>query len=275
MNVEELLVSKDIVYIPKGGDYEVHCLNPEHPDRNPSMRVDRITGIFNCFSCNFKGNLFTLFGEKVNQLQASRDLLKRKIRAKTAESIGLAFPSDCVPYTGNWRNIKPETYKKFEAFQNHETDHIGRIVFPVRDISGRIVAFNGRHTTGGTPKYLVSPHKAKMPLFPIVKPILGSVILVEGIYDMINLHDKGLDNAVCSFGTQTINEDKISMLKIQGVDKVDIFMDGDEAGQTAAKKIQTMCDSLALSHRNVYLKDTDPGALTENQVQKLRKKLYE
>ena len=58
MNVEELLESKRIAYIPKGADYEISCLNPEHPDRNPSMRVDRITGIFNCVSCEYKGNLF-------------------------------------------------------------------------------------------------------------------------------------------------------------------------------------------------------------------------
>ena len=42
MNVEELLINQDIPYIPKGADFEVSCLNPEHIDRNPSMRIDRI-----------------------------------------------------------------------------------------------------------------------------------------------------------------------------------------------------------------------------------------
>ena len=37
--------------MPKGKDYVVSCLNPEHDDKNPSMRIDQITGIFNCFSC--------------------------------------------------------------------------------------------------------------------------------------------------------------------------------------------------------------------------------
>ena len=59
MNVEDLLIKQNVSYIPKGADFEVSCLNPEHPDRNPSMRIDRITGVFNCFSCEFKGNLFT------------------------------------------------------------------------------------------------------------------------------------------------------------------------------------------------------------------------
>lgn len=274
MTVEELLTSRGIYFIPKGADFLVSCLSPEHEDRNPSMRIDRITGIFQCFSCGFKGNVFTYFGEKANQLQLRRELLKKNIRHKRSESVGLSFPQNIVPYQGNWRDIKPETYKKFEAFQHHDSDYIGRIVFPVRDISGRIVAFNGRHTTGGTPKYMISPTGAKMPLFPAVKPIQGSVILVEGIFDMINLHDKGLENAVCCFGTKNINEDKLRMLSIQGVEELIIFFDGDEAGQNASVAIQEMADRVGLVHRNVSLKDRDPGSLPIQTVHKLRDKLY-
>jgi len=274
VTVEELLTSRGIYFIPKGADFLVSCLSPEHEDRNPSMRIDRITGIFQCFSCGFKGNVFTYFGEKANQLQLRRELLKKNIRHKRSESVGLSFPQNIVPYQGNWRDIKPETYKKFEAFQHHDSDYIGRIVFPVRDISGRIVAFNGRHTTGGTPKYMISPTGAKMPLFPAVKPIQGSVILVEGIFDMINLHDKGLENAVCCFGTKNINEDKLRMLSIQGVEELIIFFDGDEAGQNASVAIQEMADRVGLVHRNVSLKDRDPGSLPIQTVHKLRDKLY-
>ena len=274
MNVEELLKSRDVYYMPKGGDFLVSCLNPEHADRNPSMRIDQITGIFQCFSCEFKGNLFTFFGEKANQLQLRRELLKKKLKDKRSESVGLSFPKNSTPYTGTWRDIKAETYKRFEAFQHHGTDFIGRINFPIRDISGRIVAFNGRHTTNGTPKYMISPAGAKMPLFPIVKPIQGCVILVEGIYDMINLHDKGLTNAICTFGTKNINEDKLRMLSIQGVDTIDIFFDGDEPGQKAAERVKIMCEEVELLSRNVCLTGTDPGALKEPQVKKLKDKLY-
>ena len=58
MNVEDLLVDKKIPYYAKGKDYLVQCLNPEHDDNNPSMRIDQITGIFNCFSCGFKGSIY-------------------------------------------------------------------------------------------------------------------------------------------------------------------------------------------------------------------------
>ena len=69
MNVEELLQSKQVPFLPKGKDYVVSCLNPEHDDNNPSMRVDQITGIFHCFSCGYKGNLFVHFGNLVLRLQ--------------------------------------------------------------------------------------------------------------------------------------------------------------------------------------------------------------
>ena len=274
MNVEELLQSKHVPFIPKGKDYVVSCLSPEHDDSNPSMRIDQITGIFHCFSCGFKGNVFVHFGEKASFLHLRRELVKKKIREKRAESVGLPFPRSALPYVGNWRNIKPETYRKFEAFQEHEA-FVGRIVFPIRDISGRIVAFNARHMTGGTPKYLISPPGARMPLFPAkIDPIQASVILVEGIYDMLNLHDKGLTNAVCCFGTRNINEEKLSILRLQGIEEAIVFFDGDEAGQTAAAKVQEMCENVDLLTRNINVADIDPGALTENQVEKLKNKLY-
>lgn len=274
MNVEELLIKQDVPYIPKGADFEVSCLNPEHLDRNPSMRIDRITGIFNCFSCEFKGNLFTLFGEKPNQLQLQREKLKNIIRQKMAESTGLVLPIQAVPYTGTWRGIKRETYERFGAFIDKDPSFISRINFPITDITGKIVAYNGRHTGSGIPKYMITPAGAKMPLFPQVKPLNGCVILVEGIFDMINLHDKGLTNAMCCFGTKNINEEKLSVLSISGVNQLDIFFDGDGAGQNSAIKVKEMCESIGLSSRNVYLKDKDPGALTEPQILKLKRKLY-
>lgn len=276
MNVSELLLSKSIRFTPKGGDFIIQCLNPEHADRNPSLRVDQITGIFNCFSCEFKGNIFTHFGERPNYLQLRRELLKKKIKEKRAESIGLAFPEGAMPYIGNWRDIKPETYKRFEAFIHSGSDYVSRIVFPIRDRTGRIVAFQGRHTSMGTPKYLNLPAGAKMPLFPIVKPIQGSVILVEGIFDMLNLHDKGLTNAICCFGVKNVTEDRLSMLAMQGVDNIDIFLDNDQAGQAAAERIKELCDTVSLTNRTIKFgdKEQDAGALVEKQVLRLKNKLY-
>ena len=139
MTVEELLVQKQIAFLVKGNDYVVRCLNPEHPDRNPSLRIDRINGRFYCFSCEFRGNVFSYFGETVTGLQIKRNSLIEKIQQKRAESIGMEMPSNRQPYLGNWREISPKTYKEFDAFQHIDPDFVNRINFPIRDLSGKTI----------------------------------------------------------------------------------------------------------------------------------------
>lgn len=283
MTVEDLLKEKDIYFLPKGRDFVVKCLNPEHDDSSPSMRIDRITGIYNCFSCGFKGNLFKLYGQKPDALAMKRETLKRKIQSVRAESVGLPLPKGAVPYSGNWRNISSETYQHFEAFlceaagENGERNVFSsRIVFPIRDITGNITGFIGRHTGDGTPKYLNQPAGIKLPLFPQATPYKGTVMLVEGIFDMLNLYDKGLQNVMCCFGVKNVTEDKLNMLHMTGVTQIDIFLDNDDAGQAGAKTIMDLCDSIGLEHRNIRFgsKEIDPGSLSERQVIGLKRKLY-
>ena len=95
-------------------------------------------------------------------------------------------------------------------------------------------------------------------------------MLVEGIYDAINLHDKGLTNAVCCFGTNNINEEKLGLLTLQGVTNIDIFFDGDEAGQKQQKMLKICARKLISLSRNVYLKIQTPEHLYESQVEKLK-----
>ena len=277
MKVDELLQEKRIDYKVSGRDYVVKCLSPDHDDHNPSMRIDNITGVFNCFSCGFKGNLFTHFGAAANFLEIKRQKLKTSIEEKRSASVGFEFPKGFQPYKGNWRGIQPETYKHFDAFMHHDSQFNGRIVFPIRDITGKVVAFNGRHMTmTEIPKYLIYPPQAKLPLYPSnAKPIKGKVILVEGIFDMINLWDKGLTNAICCFGTKNVDTDKLSILKMQNIAVIDIMFDGDEAGQNAAEDLKVMGEKIGLVTRNINLgANIDPGGLADVKVSSLRDRLY-
>ena len=277
MKVDELLQEKRIDFKVSGQDFVVKCLNPDHEDTNPSMRIDSITGIFNCFSCGFKGNLFKHFGAAANFLEIKRQKLKTSIEEKRSASVGFEFPKGFQPYKGNWRGIQPETYKHFDAFMHHDSQFNGRIVFPIRDITGKVVAFNGRHMTmTEIPKYLIYPPQAKLPLYPSnIKPIKGKVILVEGIFDMVNLWDKGLQNAICCFGTKNIDIEKLSILKMQNISGVDIMFDGDEAGQNAAEDLKIMAEKVGLIPRNINLgSNIDPGGLAQAKVSSLRDRLY-
>lgn len=278
MNVEELLQSKHVPFMPKGKDYVVSCLNPEHDDNNPSMRIDRITGVYNCFSCGFKGNIFNYFDAPSNPLDIRREKVRRKIEEKRASSVGLKMPKNFMPYVGNWREITPETYKLFGAFLHPDKPFTGRISFPIKDLTGRIVAFNCRtQSPTDVPKYLIHPPKAVLPLYPSqVRPIKGRVILVEGIFDMLNLHDKGLENAICCFGTRNIDVEKLKLLKMQGISAVDILFDPDEAGQEASIKVQEMCDIAEILHKNIKIPVAlgDAGALNKEKVKQLKEQLY-
>ena len=188
---------------------------------------------------------------------------------------GLTMPANAVPFNQDWRGISAATFQKFSAFQHNSPEFIGRVVIPIRSITDKIVSFCGRHQGQNDPKYLFHPSGNSLPLFPLVKPIQGKIILVEGIMDMMNLHDKGLTNAVCAFGVNKVNEDKINILKIQGVSGIDIFFDNDEAGQNASAKLKELLEHNELVSRNViYGKIKDPGELTALQVIKLKETLY-
>jgi DNA primase len=278
MTVEELLQERKIQYKLSPADAIISCLNPEHDDSNPSMRIDRITGIFNCFSCGYKGNIFSYYDAPSNPLDIRREKMRRKIEEKRSSSVGLKMPNNFMPYVGNWREISPETYKRFDAFIHPDKPFTGRISFPIKDLTGKIVAFNCRtQSPTDIPKYIIHPPKAVLPLFPAqVRPIKGRVILVEGIFDALNLHDKGLENAVCCFGTRNIDIEKLKLLKMKGVTGIDLLFDPDDAGQEAVGRVIEMCDVAEILHKNIKLPRAlgDAGALTKNKVKELKESLY-
>lgn len=276
MTVEELLNTKKIVYNISGKDFLVKCLNPQHDDSNPSMRIDKVLGIFQCMACGFKGNIFFLYKHAPNKLELMREKVKRKIEKIRQQSIGYSLPTDAIEYESNWRGISAETYKKFGAFRSAQKEFMNRVVFPVTDITGRVVAFIGRDDTGTlSKKYYIHPSGSALPLFPQVTPLNGRIILVEGIFDMLNLHDKGLTNAVTSFGVTTVRDTSFDLLKLQGVEGIDILYDSDKAGIEGAKKVKDIAEKIDLDAKIHTLKDNkDPGELTTSQVQKLKEVLY-
>jgi len=278
MIAEELLRNKSIDYRISGQDAVISCLNPEHDDSNPSMRVDKVTGIFNCFSCGYKGNLFTYFGAPASPLEVRMHRIKEKVNKVKSETVGIQLPKDRVPWKGGGiRNISEETLAIWGAFTWNVPQFENRIIFPIRDVRGKTVALIGRSLDDfNMNKYFIYPNGAEMPFCPAkVKPIQNRVILVEGIFDALNLWDKGLKNTVCCFGTQQVNWVKLSLLKLQGVSGVDIMFDGDEAGVKAGEMAKGLAEQLEMSARVVKLRDNiDPGNLTKPEIERLKEKLY-
>ena len=274
----DLLSEKGINFSVKGQDAIISCLNPEHDDNNPSLRVDKVTGIMHCFSCGFSGNLFTHFGAPESPLEVRIHRIKAKIAKSKAQAVGIQLPEDRIEWKGgSFRNISEETLKIWQAFTWNVPKFEGRIIFPIRDITGKTVALLGRKISGmDSDKYYIYPQGVEMPFCPAkVKPINNRVILVEGIFDALNLWDHGLKNTVCCFGTQQMNWVKLSLLKLQGVQGIDIMYDGDEAGVKAGEALKGVAEKMEMGVQIIKLKDgQDPGNFNADQINRLKKQLY-
>lgn len=277
MTTEELLAEKQIDYRSSGKDFVIRCLNKDHDDTNPSMRVDKESGVFHCFSCGYKGQLHLHFGLHQNVLDTTRTRLLNKIKLQRQATSGQSMPSSSIPYTGNYRDISPEIYKKFNTFTAPVSPFTDRLCFPITDIQKKIVAFVCRGKRGVSPKYYNTPVGANLPLYPIhAEPIKDSVILTEGIFDVLKLHMGGLTNSMCCFGISGVDDDKLSLLKLKGVRKLHIMLDNDEAGRMGAEKIKIIADRINLDAEIQDLPDgiNDCGDLSVEQVRRIKRRIY-
>lgn len=274
--VLELIQKNNLGYSVSGRDYLIQCLNPEHPDSNPSFRVDKVSGVAHCFACGFKTNIFKFFGVFTNPVPIKIAALKEKLAELKTNNTGLELPSGHTPYTKTFRGISAQTLKHFGAFYTNSVEKLqDRIVFPIKDITGKIVVYVARHTlSNGNPRYVNYPSGVKIPVFPAHLPSgYSSLVIVEGIFDMLNLYDKGLENVVCAFGTNTLQNDtkqKLLPFKAQGITHIYLLFDGDEAGSKAAKLLKPLIEAEGFIVEIVSLPDgTDPGDLDAEDVRSI------
>lgn len=274
--VLELLQKNNLAYTVSGRDYLIKCLNPEHEDSNPSFRVDKVNGVAHCFSCGFKTNVFKFFGVFTNPIPIKIAALKEKLSQLKTSGVGLELPNGHTPYTRSFRGISAQTLKRFEAFYTNLVEKLqDRIVFPIKDITGKNVVFVARHTlSNGNPRYVNYPSGVKIPVFPAYLPSgYSSMVIVEGIFDMLNLYDKGLENVICAFGTNTLQNDTKSKLlpfKAQGITHIYLLFDGDEAGRKAAQTLKPLIEAEGFLVEIINLPDdTDPGELDIEDVRSI------
>ena len=272
-----LLNDKGISFIISGKDYVIKCLNPEHEDSNPSCRVDRVTGILHCFSCGFKRNLFKHFGIFTNHSSIRVAKLKEKLNELKLSMIELEIPEGATPYTQSFRGISVQTLKHFDVFYTFDIKELeDRVVFPIREKKKKNVVFVARHAlSNGNPRYVNYPRGTKIPLYPIrLEEPSTSIILVEGIMDMLNLYDKGIRNAVACFGTATLKgnvAEKLLPFKVQGVTKIFIMFDGDTPGREAALELKPLIEECGFEVQNIELPDgMDPGDFNQEYVDSIK-----
>ena len=117
----------------------------------------------------------------------------------------------------------------------------GRLMFPIQDVQGRVIAFGGRVLDDSKPKYINSPenivYSKGRHLFGLNVAKKGDtkkLIIVEGYMDAISLYQRGITNAVASLGTALT--EKQGWLLRKSCEQVIIGYDADGAGQAATMR---------------------------------------
>lgn len=153
--------------------------------------------------------------------------------AFTRKAIEQGYKLEYLEKTGLTINKEGRTYDRFR----------GRVIFPVHNISGRILGFGGRTLLkdDNVPKYVNSPeseiyNKSQIlyGLYFAKSAIIrqDNCYLVEGYTDVISMHQAGIENVVASSGT-SLTEDQIRLIK-RYTPNITILYDGDPAGIKAS-----------------------------------------
>lgn len=178
-------------------------------------------------------------------------LRDRKLSNQTIKSFGLGYAPDSWSSLIDFMKAKGYSEKELEevglAVKRDNGTYFdkfrGRVMFPIMDIRGNVIAFGGRiiKDSENAPKYLNSPEtlvfKKKENLFAMnlaKNTNKGQFLLMEGYMDVISLHQSGFDNAVASLGT-AFTPQQADILK-KYADKAVLCYDADEAGQKAADR---------------------------------------
>ncbi|MDR3120158.1 MAG: DNA primase [Clostridiales bacterium] len=232
-------------------------------------------------------------------------LQRRAIRPDTVKKFGIGFSPD--EWDGLTRFLSSKGYTDEEQLsgglilKNKNGGYYdrfrNRVMFPIIDVSGRVVAFGGRVLDDSVPKYMNSP---ETPVYSKGKMLFGLnfakatrekfFLIVEGYMDLIALAANGIDNVVAPLGT-ALTEAQGRLLK-RYADEVVISFDSDAAGQTAALRGLDILDGLGFRVKVLTIpsgKDPDdfirangaaafreliPGALTlvDYKIASLRRK---
>jgi len=127
----------------------------------------------------------------------------------------------------------------------------GRLLFPIRDVQGRVVAFGGRALSGEEPKYLNSP---ETPLYvkgqtlyalDVAKSAIrdrSRAIIVEGYLDCLMAHQHGFGETVAALGT-AFTPAQLGLLR-RYADEVLALFDADAAGQKASTRLEEMMNDV-------------------------------
>ena len=175
---------------------------------------------------------------------ARRILEDRQIEPEFAQRFGIGY----APQYGLLKTLNPEEPMKTGLFSENGRGEVydrfrRRLMFPIWNERGKAIAFGGRIVGDGEPKYLNSPESPLYSKSFVLYGLhlakkqareAGKMVVVEGYFDVLSLHQNGIQNVVASCGT-SLTSQQVSILS-RHVSEVVVNYDPDAAGQRAASR---------------------------------------
>lgn len=176
--------------------------------------------------------------------------------AFTKHALAMGYKKEYLEKAGLIVTKEDRSYDRFR----------GRVIFPVHNISGRVLGFGARilHKDEQAPKYLNSPESELYNKSQILYGLYfaknaiireNNCLLVEGYTDVISLHQAGIENVVASSGT-SLTEDQIRLIK-RYTPNITILYDGDPAGIKASFRGIDMVLEQGMNVRIVLFPDNE------------------
>ena len=218
-------------------------------------------------------------------------LQKRGIKMPTIIHFGLGYASDS--YESLTKYLSEKGYTKDEQFAasvcsitkkgGYSDFFRGRIMFPIIDVSGTVIAFSGRLIVenGDPRRYLNSADRAYKKTYHLyalnfAKNVIGAkkkfdyFILCEGNMDVVSMHQAGFTNAVAGCGTSFTNEQARLMTKY--ANKAVLAYDTDEPGKNAMQKAALLLGEVGIE---VKVLNLDGAKDPDEFIQKYGKEKFE
>ena len=197
------------------------------------------------------GKVATFYQEQLLATERAREYAKKRgLTREIATQFGIGYAPDSWNEVLKRFGASEESRQKLletgliiarDSGEGHYDRFRDRLMFPIRDARGRVIAFGGRVLDAGEPKYLNSP---ETPLFHKGRELYGlyevrqnraplmRLMIVEGYMDVVRLHQSGITYAVATLGTATTPEHLKRAFRL--VREIVFCFDGDKAGRAAA-----------------------------------------
>lgn len=255
----------DVELVTAGHQMKGRC--PIHEEDTPSFHVNDGKGLFHCFGCKAGGDAITLVSEvhHVGFRQALAMIaeaagidIRQYVRPATPEEKqrdelrawaerylgGLPTPSNGrvrADIFGEFGVVSPARPEAPPAgFRDKEYLFRGEALFPYRTVAGKLTGWKVRQPDK---KMFMTPND-----FPLTEPVVwglnvarghiedGTLILVEGEYDAMVLHEVGVRN-VAAIGGSKWTDEQMAILEGHKIREIVFLFDGDEAGRGAAENV--------------------------------------